>query len=136
MREFQTESQVVLTELTAVVDRLESSEAFDAASFGEFAQKVDRIMGAAETLYMIDSTHHGLKALADLARLCKGIGYKVAETKNEKLAPIVTGFWADVVEIFQNLLKNIESPEQCRQISDGFSATLKSRLEWMAQHLR
>lgn len=136
MIEFQTESQTILGELLSVVDDLENAEDFDPKLFAEFAQKIDRIMGGAETLALLDPEHTGLKFMAETARLCKQIGYKVSESKNPALVPIVAGFWADVVEVLQTLVRNLEDIPACQRITEGFSGTLKSRLEWIAKQLR
>ena len=136
LSEFQTESQMILGELIAVVDSLENSSSFEARLYSEFAQKIDRIMGGAETLVLLEPEHAGLKTMAELARLCKRIGYNVAENKRVDLSAIVSGFLSDVVEVFQTLLRNIDDLENSRKIAEGFGATLKKRLQLVADQLK
>ncbi|MBS1985817.1 MAG: hypothetical protein JST16_16785 [Bdellovibrionales bacterium] len=130
--EFRNESQAVLGELLNIVEKIEDDET-DPALFSEFAQKIDRIMGAAKTLAMVEPDHQGLAALSHLCELCKRLGYKVAEINDPKLAPMVGGFWADVLEVIQNLLRNLSNVEQSRIIAEGFPKVLQKRLEWLTQ---
>ncbi|MCM2278091.1 MAG: hypothetical protein NDJ89_08440 [Oligoflexia bacterium] len=133
---FRQESKQLLKELGIIVQRLEESHAdFPSELLAEFAQKIDRIMGAAKTVALTAPDHAGLIWIGKITELCKMIGYKAAEKREIALLPIFAGFWADTLEHVGSLLDSLESPDECARISERFSGILQGRLKWLAQHL-
>ncbi|MCM2322842.1 MAG: hypothetical protein NDJ90_06235 [Oligoflexia bacterium] len=133
---FRAESNELLTDLGRIVQRLEQEHAtFPAELLAEFAQKIDRIMGAAKTVSITAPDHAGLIWIGRITELCKLAGYKAAEKRQTALLPIFAGFWADTLEHMDSLLKNLEDPAKCAEISKGFSGVLQGRLKWLAQQL-
>ena len=134
---FSEESNALLTELEKIVDRIaDSKEEFPKQDLAEFAQKIDRIMGAAKTLAEMEPDHVGLKNIARLCEMCKTLGYKSAGQNKFKLLPILSSFFADVIEVVQELIENLENVEKTQAISKSFSAVLKSRLEWLTGYFK
>lgn len=134
LNEFRAESKGLLEELQQVVEKLEEVEAtsvFPEALLTEFAQKIDRIMGAVKTMAVLEPNHEGFAAIGKLAELCKIIGYKAAEKKNTAMLPIFSAFWADTIEVIENLLKCIESKEETHKIAQSFPPVLARRLAWL-----
>lgn len=125
---------MILGELIAVAEGLEDPASFEKMS-SEFAQKIDRIMGGAKTLHMMDPDHDGLAAISKLAEQCKSIGYKAALKKEAALISTVSGFFLDVLEVIQGLLRTLENKEESRRLAEGFFQTLEKRLAWLQAKL-
>ncbi len=134
LNEFRTESKGLLTELQELVEKLEevdSASVFPEGLLTEFAQKIDRIMGAVKTMALLEPAHEGFASIGKLAELCKAIGYKAAEKKNTSMLPIFSAFWADTIEVIEGLLKCIENPDETRKIAQSFPPVLAQRLAWL-----
>jgi len=128
LRDFQRETQRILGELEDVVDSLESGGTdFPEAGLKEFAQKVDRIMGAAKSLLVMDPGRKSLSRIAELAEICKTIGYQATALQRGSLIPLFTAFWADTIETMAALTAKLEDPEAIVDTS-----VLRKRLEWLA----
>jgi hypothetical protein len=134
LNEFKAESKGLLAELQGIVERMEeveSASVFPEALLLEFAQKIDRIMGAVKTIALLEPNHEGLLLIGKLAEFCKVIGYKAAEKKNTAMLPIFSAFWADTIEVIESLLKCVENPEQTHKIAKEFPPILAQRLAWL-----
>jgi hypothetical protein len=135
IKDFQVESRTVLGELMEILGSIEDAEdadAFPAQLCGEFAQKIDRIMGAAKTLAMMEPEHRGLEIISKVCDVCKTLGYKAAEKEDASVLAILIAFWSDALEIIQNLLRAVANPERSREIADEFGDTLEKRLSWLS----
>lgn len=137
IRDFQSESRTVLGELFSVVEKLEAEEdsPVNFNLYAEFAQKIDRIMGAAKTLSMMDPEHRGLETMGKLAENCKGMGYKASELKDAKLSPHITAFWAETLEVLQGLIRVIDDTDKSAEIANSSAKVLETRLQWLSQKL-
>jgi len=134
LKEFRAESKGLLDELDAIIEKLEETEpqaAFPEALLLEFAQKIDRIMGAVKTMALLEPNHVGFALIGKLAELCKSIGYKAVDKKNSAMLPIFSGFWADTIETIDSLLRCIEDPVETRRIAQAFPPVLAQRLAWL-----
>lgn len=134
LNEFRAESKLLLDELEGIVEKLESfnsKSGFPDALLTEFAQKIDRIMGAVKTIALLAPDHQGFASIGKLAELCKTIGYKAAERKDVALLPIFSAFWADTIEVIQSLLACIEDEKKTKEISASFPPVLTQRLAWL-----
>jgi chemotaxis protein histidine kinase CheA len=134
---FQDESRTLLEELEGVVERLEEeTEKFPSTELEQFAQRIDRIMGAAQTLNQIDPGHLGLQRIGAIARLCKTLGYKAAEFKLSVLIPIYAAFWADTLEVLSELVDNVDNEAKSQALADAFSSTVQNRLKWLSDKVQ
>ncbi len=134
LTDFCTESSGLLTELEDVVEALEeAAEGFPAERLKEFSQKIDRIMGAAKTLLSLEPNHLGITFLANVSEMCKTMGYQAAALQRVSLLPIFAGFWAETVEVMQEVLLHLGSKEETKAIVEKRSATLQKRLAWLAE---
>ncbi len=132
LKDFADESKQLLKELETVVERLEvATGTFPEELLTEFAQKIDRIMGAAKTLQLMDPSHLGLASIGKLAELCKSIGYKAAEKKNLSLMPFFAAFWAETIETIDELLDQLQNLARTREIAESFPKVLQNRLAWL-----
>jgi hypothetical protein len=135
---FQEECRKIIAELTAVVEQLEESAdaGFPASLLSDFSQKIDRIMGAAQTLSMADPENGCLIRIGKIAELCKRVGYKAAEQKNPKLLPIFTAFWADTIEVMEELVESIRDQAEAERVAASYSKVLQGRLEWLSKQVQ
>jgi len=134
--EFVTESKGLLAELTSVVEMIETASEDPGAPFPEellreFAQKIDRIMGAAQTMDMMDEGNPVLAAIGRLAQGCKTIGYQAAEKKKTALLPFFAAFWVETIEVVGELLDHANSSDEVGEILKSFSPVLEKRLVWL-----
>lgn len=126
----------MLSELEGVVETLEQrTPEFPTKALEEFALKIDRIMGASRTIGMMDPDHAGLKRIGAIAELCKRLGYKAAEIKNPAFIPLFAGFWADTLEVLDELLDCLEDEAATKKVSQAFSSVVEKRLQWLSQKL-
>ena len=133
---FKEESNQLLGELEEVVERLEQRVAeFPTKLMEEFSQKIDRIMGAAKTIGLMDEQHQGLKRIGNIAEICKRLGYKAAESKNAALVPLFAAFWADTLEVLTELVESVADEAASQKLAQSFSSVLQKRLEWLSQKM-
>lgn len=133
---FQEEANQILSELEEVVERLEAANASSMQNdLSTFAQKIDRIMGAANTLGMEAPNHLGLQRIGRISELCKRLGYRAAELNLPPLMPIFAAFWADTLEVVSELVNSVENESECTKIAERFSPVLQKRLEWLSGRL-
>jgi hypothetical protein len=136
LNDFKGETNGLLAQLEVVTQALEDHQGdFPDALLEEFAQKIDRVMGAAKTLSLMDPAHQGLQRIGHLAEICKSIGYKAAEKRAVTLVPFFAAFWADTIEVIASLTATIEDAEKNAQIAKTFSEVLQKRLEWLGEKL-
>lgn len=137
LTDFQTETRGLLEELNAVVETLEEpSTVFPSKELAEFAQKIDRVMGAAQTLSQFDASHKGMQRIGAIAQLCKKLGYKAAEFKFAPLVPIFAAFWADTLEVLGELVDAVADEAKTQQLTDSFASVLQNRLTWLSDRVQ
>lgn len=136
LQDFQTESEGLMEELESVVEDLEDAAgtgSFPDAKMKEFAQKVDRIMGTAKTLLMMGPGHPGITFLANICEMCKTMGYQAVALQRAPLLPIFAGFWAEAVEVMQEVLAALTAEDGGKSVLTTRSAHLEKRLQWLAE---
>lgn len=137
LQEFQNECRALLKELNGVVESLEEVQAtdpFPAQMVSDFAQRIDRIMGAAETFEMMDPGNPGLAQIGKLCRICKILGNQASQKAQAKLTPLFAAFWADTLEILEELIDNL-TPSEKAVVWTQYIPVLQKRLEWLASHV-
>jgi hypothetical protein len=131
---FQEEAKVLLSELEVVVESLEDGgDDFPEAELETFAQRIDRIMGAADTMAMLEPGHPGLMRIGAIARLCKSTGYRAAAAKKAELVPLFAAFWADTVEVLGELIEAAGDEKRSAALAGASSKTLLNRLTWLSE---
>lgn len=132
--EFKAESKQLLNELNTLLSEIENSQdKFPAGQIDQFALKIDRIMGAAKTLAMLDPDHKGLVRIGQIALICKNTGYKALAKKNIKIIPIFSAFWFEAIETVENLVAAIEDQTLTNKISAESEDVLSKRLDWLSK---
>lgn len=134
---FRNESRELLDQLNQIVTQLEREKSrFPTELIEEFAQKIDRMMGAAKTMAIADPGHATFEAIGRLGELCKMVGNKASLKADVALVPIFAAFWADTIEHMSELLDHLGDRAKSEQISKQFSQVLQGRLKWLAGHLK
>lgn len=133
--DFRAESSALINELELLVNELEECDGivFPEEQLKVFSQKIDRIMGVAKTLLSVVPGHEGMTFLANVSEMCKTMGYQAAALKRAKLVPIFAGFWAETVEVMQEVLEKLESEANTKVVIESRSALLQKRLSWLAE---
>lgn len=136
LNDFRDETNGLLSELNAIVMRLEDHRGdFPDALLEEFAQKIDRVMGAAKTLSLMQPDHLALQRIGKLAEICKSLGYKTAEKQAADLVAYLAAFWADTIDVIEDLVTHLDDAEKNAEIAKNFSTVLQKRLEWLTKKL-
>lgn len=133
---FKEEAKTILQELETVIEDLESHQgSFPRELMEDFANKTDRIMGTAQMFHTQYPTVEAFKLIGNFGALCKATGYKASTLNNESLIPIFAAFWADTVEIMNDLCLNVDMPEKLAEITKKTAPVLQRRLTWLAEQI-
>jgi chemotaxis protein histidine kinase CheA len=133
---FREESTELLEELEDLLSKLDQpSKEFPSQTLSDFSQRIDRIMGGAQTMLMMDEGHMGLMRIGGIASLCKKLGYKAAELKDTRLIPIFSGFLADTVEVLDGLVQAIDDEDESERLAKAFASIVESRLHWLSEKI-
>jgi len=134
LKDFVNESKRLIQDLVELLEAIEGDFS-QVTQLEEFGQKVDRIMGAAQSLALLVPPEHALHKVADCAALCKAVGYKAAHIKgNPQLYDVCVALLLDATEVLRKGLENIEN-ETSEDLKTPFSATFVDRLRWVSQQL-
>lgn len=136
IQHFQDEAYRLYEELDDLVEELEDHDEYPIEELEDFAQKIDRIMGSAETIHANDPEIAFVDSIAIICRLCKKIGYSAKNNQKQALLPIYSAFWADCLEVLNELTKSIREPHKLADQTAFFTRTLQKRLEWLLEKLR
>lgn len=132
LNDFKEEANGLLTELNECVEELESPRTqFPVETLAKFSQRIDRIMGAAQTLQMMSGDHAGIARIASLSEMCKHLGYRATKANAPALIPLFAAFWADTIDLIGELIANLSDPTECEQIGVSQGKALLGRLQWL-----
>lgn len=133
---FQSEANDLLSELRSVVDKLEEeTPTFPKELLQEFANKTDRIMGTANTFFSMYPEHQVFQQIGNFAALCKATGYKASTLNNLSLIVIFAAFWADTLDILEEMIANVGDEEKLKEVNKSSAPLLQKRLVWLAQKI-
>ena len=136
IRTFQLEANELLVDLREIVDALDDSQdVFPKELLQDFANKVDRIMGTAETFDMMYPGNPEFQQIGRFSALCKALGYKASTLQDLGLITIFAAFWADTLDILQDLVDNVGDSEKLKEATKGYVPVLQSRLIWLGQKI-
>lgn len=133
---FREEANVLLEELRGIIDRLEDwKDTFPKELLEEFANKADRIMGTANTFDEMAPGNPVFQQIGKFGELCKVTGYKASTLNHQKLIPIFAAFWADTVDILQELVDNVGDAQKIKDVTQSYIPTLQKRLIWLTSQI-
>ncbi len=129
VEDFLAESKDLIKGLLDLLESIESdiTRVQDLATYGN---NVDRIMGGAKNLAIMADSEHALHMISDYAALCKAVGYKGSQLKdNEKLYDICVALLLDATENLAILLDRIHDPVD--QLRKAIPSAFIDRLRWV-----
>lgn len=134
--DFKSEAKAILEEVKTSIETLEEgSSVFPKEALEDFANKLDRLMGTAETISQMYEGYQPFQQIGKFSALCKATGYKAATLNNVKLIPIFAAFWADTLDIVEELVDNIEDEGKLKEVTKNYIPVLQKRLIWLAQQI-
>lgn len=134
LEDFKTESKNLIKELLILLDAADGDP--DAITMLEkYGQTVDRIMGGAKSLatnFASDFPEgHMIHQMGDYAALCKAVGYKASQIKdNEQFYNVCVAFLLDATEMLQKMVMKFGADES-QNISFLPNKTFLERLKWI-----
>ncbi len=131
VEDFVAESKTLIEELIDLLESIEGdfSRVQELANYGN---NVDRIMGGAKNLALMATDNHALPMISDYAALCKAVGYKASQIKdNEQFFNICLALLLDATETLEVLLAHIyDGADVLRSI---IPEAFIERLRWVSQ---
>ncbi len=132
VEDFITESKNILVDLNEALEHAEGGGKYS-SHLETYGQMVDRILGGAKTLAMtMEGGHPTIEKIGDYAGICKAVGYKASQIKNnEGFYSVCVALLMDATEILEEMLNMLES-DQPINAKDVISKTLIERLKWVS----
>lgn len=130
VEDFVNESKSLIEDLIDLLESIEGDYS-QVLKLADYGNNVDRIMGGAKSLAIIAPTDHALHMIGDYAALCKAVGYKASQIKNnEQFFDICVALLLDATENLNRLLKNIDKNES--YLRDTTPQAFIERLRWVS----
>lgn len=125
---FKEESLELVERMTEILEEVEENLE-ENQKLEEYGQLVDRIMGAAKSLG-IQEGDEDFKHISSYSELCKLIGYKAAQLKeNSEFCNIVVAFLLDATDMLE---KYISSVGEKKDMNELHSSVFLERLRFIA----
>lgn len=129
LKEFQDESKTLIAKMNEIIDKCEGDYS-QVESLEDFGQTVDRIMGAAKSLALMVPPDHLIHRIADYAAICKAVGYKSSQIKNnEQFYDICVALLADGTEVLEAMIDGLSEKVELKEL---FTKTFLERLRWVS----
>ncbi len=131
---FQNETLGLVRDLEASAARMKECGImeFPESELRDFAQKIDRVMGAAKSLEDSVPGKAGLKLIGEMSETCKTVGYQAAALKRASLAPFFADFCIEALSVIARLVATLHDEGASRTIVDG-TAKLQGRMKWLRE---
>lgn len=118
---FYEETQALLKELIDISEEFEETSRVELLE--NFGQIIDRIMGAAYTLELVE--------IGRFCELGKKIGYKASQASDQKLVELAGPILADTTEILQSMINGLTDKES--HPSNEMLNAFRDRLKWFLE---
>ncbi len=133
---FKEETSILLKEATNIIESIEDTvDGVPKSLIEDFANRMDRIMGAAKTFAEMSDDKKVFNLIGKFAELCKATGYKAATIDKAVLVPIFAAFWADTIEMLEKLCSLVDDEVKAEESIKDFSPILQKRLTWLAEQI-
>ncbi|MBX3040516.1 MAG: hypothetical protein KF789_07420 [Bdellovibrionaceae bacterium] len=135
LSEFLAESKSLVSEAGGILEAIEGEPKLSLRLL-EYANRVDRIMGAARSLATLAGPDHALHLLGDYTGLCKAVGTRGAQlaSKNEQIFDVTVSFLLDANDFISELLPRLDEPASV--LKKEMQGTFVDRLRWLADLYR
>ncbi len=133
---FKDEAKLILDDVKVTLENLEEEQgSFPKELLEEFGNKLDRLMGTAQTFSTMHPSYKPFDQIGKFSALCKATAYKASTLKSLKLVPIFAAFWLDTVDIIEEILENLEDENKLKEVTKNYIPVLQKRLMWLAQQI-
>ena len=131
--DFKEETNNLVTEMMEILEKLEDSFE-DHKDLSNFGQLVDRIMGGAKSLELMDSPYSPqLKDIGNYAEICKIVAYRGSQIEsNASFFNIVVALLMDATEMLADLIFNLKTESQ-KEVKEVLTNTFLERLKLINQ---
>lgn len=130
VEDFVGESKTLIDELIDLLEGIEGDFS-QVSKLADYGNNVDRIMGGAKSLALMAPPDHALHMISDYAALCKAVGYKASQIKeNEKFFDICVALLLDATETLSALLGRIH--EDGKILRETIPQAFIERLRWVS----
>ncbi len=132
---FIAESNGLIAYMTEILEACETDFRL-VKRLEDYGQNVDRIMGGAQSLAMMEpDTEHLIHRIGNYSALCKAVGYKTSQiTNNQNFYEICVALLLDATEILEEMIQELEkSPDgKGNSMKEMVSQTLIDRVRWVS----
>jgi hypothetical protein len=135
VEEFQRESKDLISQMTEILEACES-DFKQVKSLENYGQLVDRIMGAAKSLQVLETKAPDepptlLENIGNYAEICKAVSYKASQiSSNEQFYNICVALLLDGTEVLETMVLGVSGGGL--KLKDLFSLTFLDRLKWVS----
>lgn len=130
VEDFVSESKILIEEMTDLLESIEGDFS-QVSKLAEYGNAVDRVMGGAKNLALLVSEDHALHMISDYTALCKAVGYKASQIKNnEQFFDICVALLLDATETLDELLDNIY--QETKDLRETIPGAFIERLRWVS----
>lgn len=130
VEDFVGESKILIEEMTDLLESIEGDFS-QVSKLADYGNAVDRVMGGAKNLALLVSEDHALHMISDYTALCKAVGYKASQIKNnEQFFDICVALLMDATETLNELLDNIH--EASSKLRTTIPGAFIERLRWVS----
>lgn len=131
VEDFVRESKSLIEELLDLLEKIEGNFS-EVRRLSDYGNNVDRIMGGAKSLAMMSPNEDSaLHMISDYAALCKAVGYKASQIKNnEQFFDICVALLLDATENLSHLINNIDKSEAF--LKETIPQAFIDRLRWVS----
>ena len=128
LTDFQDESETLVKEILTLLEECEGNFS-QVKRLEKFGQIVDRIMGGAKSLISESGSKAAiLQRIADVSGLCKAVGYKSSQIKEESFYLAAVAILFDATETLRDLIACLKTNAEPKP----FAGTLVERLRWIS----
>ncbi len=131
LKEFQAESKNLLVKMNQILEQCQGDFS-QVESLEKYGLNADRIMGSAQSLAVETEADHLLHKIGDYAAICKAVGYKSSQIKNnEAFYDICVASLLDGNEVMEKMLDALDGASN-QDIKNLFSGPFLERLKWVS----
>lgn len=130
VKEFVDESKALIKDLVDLLEDIEG-DFTQVDKLADYGNRIDRIMGGAKSLAQLADDDHALHLISDYAALCKAVGYKASQIKNNiQFFNICVALLLDATENLDALIDQIDI--KASLLRSQVSNTFIERVRWVS----
>lgn len=130
LNDFLKESKGLVKEGLGILEEIEGTPAQYPRLF-EYANRIDRIMGAAKNIALMAGPGHALNVVGDASALCKAVGEMGSRVGGQpQLYSVTVSFLLDVTELIDEWLDRLD--EDAADLRRDLKGAFVERLRWIS----